>query len=45
MKEGANALENSSEAMKTTKDSFQAIARDIQNMVNVTKELISNINK
>ena len=31
--------------MQTTKTSFQAIARDIENMVSVTKELISNINK
>lgn len=45
VKEGEEAIEKSSEAMQTTKTSFQAIARDIENMVSVTKELISNINK
>lgn len=45
MKEGEDALEKSSEAMETTKDSFHAIAKDIGNMVDVTKELILNINK
>lgn len=45
VKEGEEAIEKSSEAMQTTKTSFHAIAEDIKNMVNVTKELIFNINK
>lgn len=45
MKEGEEALEKSSDAMQTTKASFHAIAKDIENMVGVTKELILNINQ